>query len=150
MIHNTNQEITAYKTQYKAKVSYLLLATTLLIVAISFLPLLLSHYFWIALGGWIVIAAFITYSFIATSYEISEDKLFIKSAGLPPKIIDINTITSIKKTNNGASSPAPSFDRLEISYQQNKKIMISPRDKNQLINAITNQNAAIILFTKKK
>ena len=65
---------------------------------------------------------------VATQYTVNEEILKIKSG--PFKwLVPLAAITSVKDTRNPLSSPALSLDRLEISYGEGKKVMVSPIDK---------------------
>jgi hypothetical protein len=65
---------------------------------------------------------------VATQYTVNEEVLKIKSG--PFKwLVPLAAITSVKDTCNPLSSPALSLDRLEISYEKGKKVMVSPIDK---------------------
>lgn len=58
----------------------------------------------------------IVYSFISISYIILKGELSIKAGFLVNEKIEIASIKRIEETNNIVSSPAASFDRLEIFY----------------------------------
>ena len=119
--------------KYKSKVSYgLLIAISL----IMFGPLLfkLSDYTLNTqriLGILLLLVTFalILHMFLTTIYTIDNDKLKIKSGFFSYKPIEISEIKRITKTNNIISSPAASFDRIEIQYGKFKSIILSPKDK---------------------
>jgi hypothetical protein len=58
------------------------------------------------------------------------------------KPIDINEIRAISKTKSIMSSPAPSFDRIELKYGEFNEVIISPKNKFQFAKDLTkiNQN----------
>ena len=74
-------------------------------------------------------AGFIIHLFRTTYYQIEAGQLRIKSGFIYNKVIPIATIRSIKKSGNILSSPALSFDRIEIKYGQQGWILISPIDQ---------------------
>jgi hypothetical protein len=101
----------------------------------------------------ICVAIFITFIFLTTYYQIDGNTLKIR-CGLTFNLkIDIGSIKRISETNNPLSSPATSFDRLELKFLKNGKIdtvMISPKDKSGFISKITATNPAIDVRLKLK
>ena len=119
--------------KYKSKVSYGLLIAISLIMFGPFM-FKLSDYTLNTqriLGILLLLVTFalILHMFLTTIYTIDNDKLKIKSGFFSYKPIEISEIKRIKKTNNIISSPAASFDRIEIQYGKFKSIIISPKDK---------------------
>ena len=86
---------------------------------------------------------FLIYLFLSTFYIVENEKLTIKCGFLYNKLIDIARIRSISKTNNPESSPATSIDRLEIVYNKNDRVIISPKDKKGFIESIRMINPGI-------
>jgi len=72
---------------------------------------------------------------LATKYYVDGEKLKIKS-GPFSWVIPINEITEVKETRNPLSSPALSLDRLQITYQCGKLLMVSPKNKQAFLVAI--------------
>jgi len=66
--------------------------------------------------------------FMTTYYTIDGNKLYVKSGFIVNINIDISTITKIEPTNTVLSSPALSFDRLEVFYNKYDSVVISPGD----------------------
>jgi len=58
--------------------------------------------------------------------------------------IDIATITKIEPTNTMLSSPALSFDRIEVFYNKYDSVIISPGDKAGFIAKLQQINPAIV------
>jgi len=77
----------------------------------------------------IILYGFIVYLFFQTVYIIENSQLKIKFGFFSFKPIDIMDIKEISKTSNIISSPAPSFDRIEIKYADFGSVIISPKDK---------------------
>jgi hypothetical protein len=94
------------------------------------------------------ILAFITHMLLTTYYIVDGQTLVVKCGFLVNMKIDINTIKSIKETNNALSSPAASLDRLEISYGKYDSVMISPKEKAEFISALTSINPSIEITYK--
>jgi len=67
--------------------------------------------------------------FLKTEYTIEDKKLKIKCGFFTYKPIEINEIREITKSSNIISSPAASFDRIEIKYGKFEELIISPKNK---------------------
>lgn len=80
-------------------------------------------------------ALFSIWLYFATQYRVTAAQVTVH-AGLFKVQIPVDSIRAVKKTRNPLSSPAFSLDRLEITYGQNKTIMISPKDKNRFLEDI--------------
>jgi hypothetical protein len=76
-----------------------------------------------------IVFAFILHMFLKTEYTIDNNKLKIRCGTFSYKPIAIADIKEIHKTKSILSSPAPSFDRIEIKYGKFDTIIISPKDK---------------------
>jgi hypothetical protein len=81
--------------------------------------------------------------FLKTEYYIEENLLKIKCGLLFNKSIEIHKIKKISKTNSLITSPAPSFDRIEITYGEYDEIILSPKDKLTLAKDLTTIHPAI-------
>ncbi|OYX27135.1 MAG: hypothetical protein B7Z06_04650 [Flavobacteriales bacterium 32-35-8] len=119
--------------KYDSKVSYALLIA---IFFLYFVPIVFAIINTGFVKGTIVLIAilipsylFILNIFLRTNYVIDADVLKIKCGLLYNKRINIHEIKKISKTNSLISSPAPSFDRIEIAYGKFDSIIISPKDK---------------------
>jgi hypothetical protein len=91
----------------------------------------------------IIIFGLITHMFLKTEYTIEEHKLKIKCGFFTYKPIEINEIKEITKSSNIISSPAASFDRIEIKYGKFEEMIISPKDKFEFAKYLTNLNPNI-------
>lgn len=87
---------------------------------------------------------FIAWSWLKTEYSIIDDTLLIQSGPLRLEL-DIHEITTIKKTRNRMSSPALSFDRLEVKTKIHS-VIISPEDKEVFIRSLQRINGKIELI----
>lgn len=96
----------------------------------------------------IIVSAFVIHLFFSTYYIINDKELSIKSSFLVNKKVDINSIRKISETNNPISSPATSFDRLELVYNKHGSILISPKDKSGFIKDILKVNPEIEIVYK--
>lgn len=69
---------------------------------------------------------------LTTRYVVNHQDLKI-SSGPFSWTIPIDSIQCIKETQSAITSPALSFDRLEIIYGDDKAILVSPVDKTKFI-----------------
>ncbi|EPR72995.1 hypothetical protein ADIWIN_2083 [Winogradskyella psychrotolerans RS-3] len=81
--------------------------------------------------------------FLKTEYTIDEKKLNIKCGFFKYKPIAIKDIKEISKSSSVMSSPAASFDRIEIKYGKFEEIIISPRNKVEFAQYLTKLNPDI-------
>lgn len=93
---------------------------------------------------------FIAHIFSQTFYIVESENLVIKCGFLINISIPIATIKKISETNSIMSSPALSFDRLEILYNKFDTVMISPKDKTKFIEAIQKINHQVEIKLKNK
>ena len=97
----------------------------------------------------IVPILFITYVFTSIKYTIENRIINIKAGFFINENIEISKIKRIEETNNIISSPAASFDRLEIFYNKFDSIIISPSNKSEFISDLTKINPDIEVKYKK-
>jgi len=90
-----------------------------------------------------IIFGLITHMLFNTEYTIEENKLKIKCGFFAYKPIEINEIKEITKSSSIISSPAASFDRIEIKYGKFEGMIISPKDKFEFAKYLTNLNPNI-------
>lgn len=121
--------------KYSSKISYGLLIFIFLVFFAPLITNLLHNPFnikvLIVLGLLIIVFGFILHLFFKTEYIIDNKKLRIRCGIFSYKPIEIDDIKEVSKTNNLISSPAPSFDRIEIKYGKFDTIIISPKDKSK-------------------
>ena len=68
--------------------------------------------------------------FFNTTYTIDGDIILIKCGYVWYKPINIMEMKKISKSSNIISSPAASFDRMEIRYGKFDELIISPKTQN--------------------
>lgn len=119
--------------KYPSKVSYGLMIFIFMIFFAPFVFHIIDEGFSelvsVVLVFLIILYGFILYLFFQTVYIIENSQLKIKFGFFSFKPIDIMDIKEISKTSNIISSPAPSFDRIEIKYADFGSVIISPKDK---------------------
>lgn len=103
---------------------------------------------WPGLVVVICVALFIMHMFLTTYYQLNGEQLIIRCGFIINKTLAIRSITKIEETNNPASSPATSLDRLEIYYNKFDSVIISPKDKQGFITDLKTINPAIVVRLK--
>ena len=79
--------------------------------------------------------------FYTTHYAVKDEVLQIQSG--PFKwTIPIASINQVVETRNPLSSPALSLRRLKIVYDNNKSVMVSPKNRDEFLVAISRQVTA--------
>ena len=94
----------------------------------------------IILGGCIFT---ILHMLLNTKYIIHNKLLKIKCGLFNFKPIDIMKIKSVEKSNSLMSSPASSFDRIEIRYGKFDEVIISPDEQQLFIKELIEINPTI-------
>lgn len=91
----------------------------------------------------LIILLFLYMNF-STRYTIDKrDQLNIRMGVLYDKTIAINSIRKVRRTRSLLSSPAPSLDRLELSYGKFNQLLISPKDQAKFVKVLIELNPAI-------
>lgn len=135
------------KKTYSSKVSYGLI---LIVFAVFYGPIffglddqgITSNVLWILIFVSIVYL-FLLYLLFTTRYIIDDNLLRIKCGIFSYKPIEIESIKEISKSSNIISSPAASFDRIEIKYGRFDEIILSPKDKLSFANDLVSINHKI-------
>lgn len=132
---------------YKSKFGYSILIFITLIFGIIASTLLFNNTplkEFLPLGGiFLLIYAFYFHLTFTTQYIIDGGILIVKCGFLYHKQYDITKIKSISKTSNLIKSPAPSVDRIELTYGKYDAIIISPKDKISFANELIRINPEI-------
>jgi len=123
-------------TTFRSKIDFWLIAFLVLALA---LPLYLA---WdvasarmITISTALPAAALTGWLFWATRYVVDNNKLVIHT-GLGKISIPLESIKSVEPSRSLLASPALSLDRLEIAYEQDQRILVSPKDKSGFLAAI--------------
>lgn len=133
---------------YYSKVSYPLL----IIVFIVFFGPLIPSYIYddfksnmvLMTVALIILYGFILHMFFNTIYTIDNERLHITCGFFRYNSINIMEIKKISKSYNMISSPAASFDRIEITYGKFEEIIISPKHKVKFSEDLQKINPNII------
>lgn len=105
---------------------------------------------WIGFAFILFVIAFIVQMYSTTFYSIENKKLLIKCGFFYNLSIEIESIKQISESYNIISSPAFSFDRLEILYNNFDTVLISPKEKLRFIEAIKKINPQTEIKIKEK
>lgn len=98
---------------------------------------------WSGVAVLFITALFISHLLATTYYEIEGKNLRIKSGFIINKLISIDSIRKIQKSNSIYSSPAASLDRIEIFYNKYDSVLISPKYKQEFLAELRKINSAI-------
>ena len=112
--------------------------------------LMVYHKVWIGLVINLLVMGFVGYIYLTTYYLISDKLLKVKCGFMINRSINIDSIKKISETNNPLSSPANSFDRLEIRFSNAGVILVSPKDKMGFIHHLKKLNPQIEMELKNK
>ena len=96
------------------------------------------------LAVFLAVYTFFLYLNWTTTYTITDGGVLkVKCGGLFNQLIDIQKIKSVSKTRNLISSPAPSLDRIQLTYSKYDILIISPEDKNDFAKELLKVNPKI-------
>jgi Bacterial PH domain len=98
---------------------------------------------WAGLAINLLVILFIVHLITTTFYQLEGKSLRIKSGFIINKLIMIDSIRKIQKSNSLFSSPAASLDRLEIFYNKYDSILISPKDNQKFLAELQKINPTI-------
>ena len=133
---------------YYSKVSYTLLIVVFLVFFGPLVPNFISNGFngntTIFFLAMVVLYGFILHMFFNTTYKIEKGKLYIKCGFFNYNPVNIGEMKKISKSSNIISSPAASFDRIEITYGKFDELLISPKHKTKFVEDLQKINPEII------
>ena len=133
---------------YYSKVSYTLLIVVFLVFFGPLVPTFISNGFngntTILFLTMVVLYGFILHMFFNTTYKIEKEKLYIKCGFFNYNPVNIGEMKKISKSSNIISSPAASFDRIEIRYGKFDELIISPKHKTKFVEDLQKINPEII------
>lgn len=84
------------------------------------------------------------YTYFNTYYTIAGNELKVRYGFIINKTIDIGSIKKVVPTRDMRSAPALSTDRVEIFYNQNDSVLISPEDQAEFIERLKGINGGIV------
>jgi len=83
----------------------------------------------------VLVLALIAGTLRSTRYEVTDREVIVRSPPFRWRI-EIESIESIRPSRSPISSPALSLDRLEIRYSGDRRMLISPRDREGFLAAV--------------
>lgn len=133
---------------YYSKVSYTLLIVVFLVLFGPLVFMFISNGFTgnttILFLAVVVLFGFISHMFFNTTYKIEKGKLYIKCGFINYNPVNIGEMKKVSKSSNMISSPAASFDRIEITYGKFEELIISPKHKTKFVEDLQKINSGII------
>ncbi|BDC99571.1 PH domain-containing protein [Persicobacter psychrovividus] len=130
--------------QFRSKIDWWFFGPIfLLLFGISFLGGTNDGAFWVVFSIDMATILFVLYVLLSTKYWLDEQQLIVTCGILMRKEISIDKIQSIKKTYNMMSSPACSFDRIEVKYGKYEGVIISPKNRKAFIDEILRVNPKV-------
>ena len=133
---------------YYSKISYTLLIVIFIVFFGHLIPNIIDEGFsnnmiMITLGLFVVYGL-ILHMFFNTTYTIDQKMLHIRCGFFRYKPINIMNMKKISKSSSIVSSPAASFDRIEITYDKFDELIISPKHKLKFIADLQKINPNLI------
>ena len=133
---------------YYSKISYTLLIVIFIVFFGPLIPNIIHEGFsnnmiMITLGLFVVYGL-ILHMFFYTTYTIDQKMLHIRCGFFRYKPINIMNMKKISKSSSIVSSPAASFDRIEITYDKFDELIISPKHKLKFIADLQKINPNLI------
>lgn len=112
----------------------LMVAVPIIVVVPAFFTTLTTDDY-LALGIALIAATLPVWLLFTTDYQINRQELLIRSGPFRWNIRRAD-IQKVEPSRSLLSSPALSLDRLQITYGNNRRILVSPRDKEGFIEAV--------------
>ncbi len=91
-----------------------------------------------------VLILVLIHTYFNTYYTIAGNELKVRYGFIINKTIDISSIKKVVSTRDMRSAPALSTDRVEIFYNQNDSVLISPEDQAEFIERLKGINEEIV------
>ena len=133
---------------YYSKVSYTLLIVVFIVFFVPLIPNYIDEGFnsnmFLMTLALIILFGFVLHMFLNTTYKIEKGKLYIKCGFFNYNPVNIGEMKKVSKSSNIISSPAASFDRIEITYGKFDELIISPKYKTKFIEDLQKINPGII------
>lgn len=127
---------------YKSKIGVgLVLAMAAVIGSVA--VLLAVQEIWMGLIPLLLVSAYMVHLFQNTYYVIEGGNLRIRCGLFIDRRIDISSITRVVPSRLMMSAPAVSLDRLEISYNRFDSVLVSPKDKEDFLQQLSQINPKI-------
>ncbi|HZW78768.1 MAG TPA: PH domain-containing protein [Flavobacteriaceae bacterium] len=139
-----------HKTIYRSSISPAIVLFLIAVFVFSGKPIVQEGFSWSAIIFLLLPIAFVVYVFASIKYTIVDDHLEVSDGILIRTAIPIQNIKRIKKTHSVLSAPAASLDRIEITYNDNDYVIISPKHRIQFLQHLTSINPNIDIDSRLK
>lgn len=139
-----------HKTIYRSSISPAIVLFLIAVFVFSGKPIVQEGFSWSAIIFLLLPIAFVVYVFASIKYTIVDDHLEVSDGILIRTAIPIQNIKRIKKTRSVLSAPAASLDRIEITYNDNDYVIISPKHRIQFLQHLTSINPNIDIDSRLK
>jgi len=96
----------------------------------------------IAVGVEALVLGLSLWTFRSTLYQVTDRELIVRS-GPFRWTIPISDVESVRPSRSPLSSPALSLDRLEIRYAGDRRLMISPKDREGFLIALVGRSTGL-------
>ena len=130
---------------FKSKIDVWVLVLTFGVAAMALLPLVLISFSWWDLVLPTLVLLFLIDMFSNTKYIIKDEKLIVECGHFMKAKYSILEIENLSASHSWDSAPALSIDRIRITIVGGNSILVSPKNKNGFINAITSINENVKL-----
>ncbi len=127
---------------YKSKVDKALLFPIILVISVLCFMMLYAGS-WSGLVIVLLVALLVADIFLRTQYKVEDLQLKVNCSFFVNTTVDINSISKIQRSTSFLSSPATSFDRIEIIYNKFESLIISPADKQSFVETLKQINPKI-------
>ena len=132
------------KTTYNSKVSKALAILSYGLLFGCFVPAILHDFNIPILLLFLFLQWLITQALFGIAYTIDGHELRVKAL-MYNKVFDIRKIKRISSSHNLLSAPAASVNRLEIKFDNEEKLLISPRREQLFIEQICEINPDVVV-----
>lgn len=127
---------------YKSKVDKALLFPIILVISVLCFMMVFAAS-WSGLAIVLLVALLVADIFLRTRYKVEDLQLKVNCSFLVNTTVDITSISKIQRSTSFLSSPATSFDRIEIIYNKFESLIISPVDKLSFVESLKQINPRI-------
>lgn len=127
---------------YKSKVDKALLFPIVLVISVLCFIMVFAAS-WSGLASVLLVSLLVADIFLRTRYKIEDLQLKVNCSFFVNTTVEINRISKIQRSTSFLSSPATSFDRIEIIYNKFESLIISPADKLTFVESLKQINPRI-------
>ena len=118
-------------TVYKSKIGLELAVVIGLIYATVLVLIFQEPVSWAGVVIMLILILFTIHTFIKTYYTIVGEELFIRCGAIYHSKISVSSIKKIETSNSLLSAPATAIDRLALYYDNDRMVLISPKEKEK-------------------